>query len=87
MLFGSRGELWANVDFFSGILQKAIGFSINEFPQNFAIGRMPGWLTQAKEIIIQDAKIVRPRQVYVGPGLRAVPKIDVRGAVEELKFR
>jgi citrate synthase len=61
-------KLYPNVDFYSGIIMRAIGIPINMFTVIFAIGRMPGWIAQWKE---QDAdgklKIARPRQIYIGP--------------------
>src|SRR6266699_2045662 len=63
-------KLYPNVDFYSGIIMRAIGIPLEMFPVIFAIGRMPGWIANFKEIS-EDAKsrIYRPRQVYVGPGL------------------
>ena len=63
-------KLYPNVDFYSGIIMRAIGIPLEMFPVIFAIGRMPGWIANFKEIS-EDAKsrIYRPRQVYVGAGL------------------
>jgi citrate synthase len=63
-------RLYPNVDFYSGIIMRAIGIPLEMFPVIFAIGRMPGWIANFKEIS-EDPKsrIYRPRQVYVGPGL------------------
>ena len=63
-------KLYPNVDFYSGIIMRAIGIPLEMFPVIFAIGRMPGWIANFKEIG-EDSKsrIYRPRQVYVGPGL------------------
>jgi citrate synthase len=60
-------KLYPNVDFYSGIIYRAIGIPLNMFPVMFAIGRMPGWIAHWKEMI-QDptTKIGRPFQVYVG---------------------
>jgi len=63
-------KLYPNVDFYSGIIMRAIGIPLEMFPVIFAIGRMPGWIANYKEI--QDdskGRIYRPRQVYVGPAL------------------
>lgn len=61
-------KLYPNVDFYSGIIMKAIGIPVNMFTVMFAIGRMPGWIAQWKEQKNEaDAKIARPRQIYVGP--------------------
>ncbi|HEY1628295.1 MAG TPA: citrate synthase [Tepidisphaeraceae bacterium] len=61
-------KLYPNVDFYSGIIMKAIGIPVNMFTVMFAIGRMPGWIAQWKEQAMEgDTKIARPRQIYVGP--------------------
>ena len=61
-------KLYPNVDFYSGIIMRAIGLPVEMFPVMFAIGRMPGWIANYKEIM-EDPKtrICRPRQVYNGP--------------------
>ncbi len=61
-------KLYPNVDFYSGMILRAMGIPLNMFTVMFAIGRMPGWIANWKEIN-DDAKgrIYRPRQVYVGP--------------------
>ena len=64
-------KLYPNVDFYSGIIYQAMGFPVAMFPVLFAIGRMPGWLSQWQENSTDSAqKIARPRQVYVGEPLR-----------------
>ena len=66
-------KLYPNVDFYSGIIYQAMGFPVEMFPVLFAIGRMPGWLAQWEEgILDSEQKIARPRQIYVGPELRHV---------------
>jgi citrate synthase len=61
-------NLYPNVDFYSGILLRAIGIPTNMFTVCFAIGRLPGWIAQWKEQHEDPTgKILRPRQVYVGP--------------------
>ncbi len=61
-------KLYPNVDFYSGIILRAIGIPLNMFTVMFAIGRMPGWIANWKEIHNdKDGRIYRPRQVYVGP--------------------
>jgi citrate synthase len=61
-------KLYPNVDFYSGIIMQAIGIPINMFTVMFAIGRMPGWIANFKEIADdQDGHISRPRQIYNGP--------------------
>jgi len=65
--FVSR-KLYPNVDFYSGIIYKAIGIPTNMFTVMFAIGRTPGWIAQWKEMIeAPGSKIGRPRQIYTGP--------------------
>jgi citrate synthase len=64
--FVSR-KLYPNVDFYSGLIYRAIGFPKNMFTNCFAIGRLPGWIAQWKEMIeAPETKIGRPRQIYVG---------------------
>jgi len=64
-------KLYPNVDFYSGILQRAIGIPTDMFTVMFAIGRMPGWIAHWKEQYDNpEARIIRPRQVYVGPAER-----------------
>ena len=64
-------KLYPNVDFYSGIIYQAMGFPVAMFPVLFAIGRMPGWLAQWQESTTDpEQKISRPRQIYVGQGLR-----------------
>jgi citrate synthase len=65
--FTSR-KLYPNVDFYSGIIYRAIGIPTNMFTVMFAIGRVPGWIAQWKEMLESpNAKIGRPRQIYTGP--------------------
>ncbi len=64
-------RLYPNVDFYSGIIYQAMGFPVEMFPVLFAIGRMPGWLAQWQEgLLDQEQKITRPRQIYVGSAER-----------------
>ncbi len=61
-------KLYPNVDFYSGIIMKAIGIPVNMFTVMFAIGRMPGWIAQWKEQADEpESRIARPRQIYTGP--------------------
>jgi citrate synthase len=61
-------RLYPNVDFYSGIIYKAIGIPINMFTVMFAIGRLPGWIANWKEMMESPlTKIGRPRQIYTGP--------------------
>ncbi|HCN08204.1 MAG TPA: citrate (Si)-synthase, partial [Lentisphaeria bacterium] len=72
-------KLFPNVDFYSGIIYKALGFPTNMFTVLFAIGRMPGWIAQWKEMTnASDAKIGRPRQIYTGAQNRDYVPIDQR---------
>ncbi len=64
-------RLYPNVDFYSGIIYQAMGFPVEMFPVLFAIPRMAGWLAHWQEMILdKEQKIVRPRQIYIGPGER-----------------
>ncbi|GAB2490590.1 citrate synthase [Luteococcus sediminum] len=63
-------KLYPNVDFYSGILLRAIGIPLNMFTVMFAIGRMPGWIANWREVNMDPSgRIQRPRQVYTGPEL------------------
>ncbi len=67
-------HLYPNVDFYTGVIYKALGFPSSMFTALFAIGRLPGWIAQWHEMINDPAtKIGRPRQVYTGPAERDVP--------------
>jgi citrate synthase len=67
-------RLYPNVDFYTGVIYKALGFPAPMFTVLFALGRLPGWIAQWREMIEDPAtKIGRPRQVYVGPELRDLP--------------
>jgi citrate synthase len=59
-------KLYPNVDFYSGLVLKAIGIPVNMFPVMFAIGRMPGWIANWREVALGPNKIHRPRQIYDG---------------------
>ncbi len=59
-------RLYPNVDFYSGIIYRALGIPTNMFTVMFAIGRLPGWIAQWKEMRVNKEPIGRPRQVYVG---------------------
>ena len=63
--FTSR-KLYPNVDFYSGLIYQAMGFPLEMFPVLFAIPRTAGWLAHWQEMLDQDAKIARPRQLYIG---------------------
>ena len=76
--FVSR-QLYPNVDFYSGIILRAMGIPVNMFTVMFAIGRMPGWIAHWKEVRDSDSRIYRPRQVYQGPTERDYVPMDKRG--------
>ena len=63
--FTSR-RLYPNVDFYSGLIYQAMGFPLEMFPVLFAIPRTAGWLAHWQEMLDQDSKIARPRQLYIG---------------------
>ena len=68
--FVSR-KLYPNVDFYTGVIYKAMGFPTRMFTVLFALGRLPGWIAQWREMIVDPStKIGRPRQVYTGPAER-----------------
>jgi len=72
-------HLYPNVDFYSGIVLRALGIPTNMFPVMFAIGRLPGWIAQWKESMDDpEWRLCRPRQVYIGPPERAYIDIDER---------
>jgi citrate synthase len=74
-----KRKLYPNVDFYSGLIYKAVGIPTTMFPVLFAIGRMPGWIAQWKEMKNDPkSKIGRPRQIYVGPAERPFVPIDQR---------
>jgi citrate synthase len=73
-------NLYPNVDFYSGIVLRAIGIPTNMFTVMFAIGRLPGWIAQWKESMDDpDWRLCRPRQLYVGPTVTHYVPIDERG--------
>ena len=75
--FVSR-KLYPNVDFYSGIIYRALGIPTDMFTVMFAIGRLPGWIAQWKEMRINKEPIGRPRQVYTGHPLRDFKTMDKR---------
>jgi citrate synthase len=75
--FVSR-KLYPNVDFYSGIIYRALGIPTDMFTVMFAIGRLPGWIAQWKEMRINKEPIGRPRQVYTGYPLRDFKPMDKR---------
>jgi citrate synthase len=76
--FVSR-KLYPNVDFYSGILYRAMGIPTNMFTVMFAIGRLPGWLAHWREQRDEDtSRIYRPRQIYTGATQRDYVALDQR---------
>ncbi|HEY7397901.1 MAG TPA: citrate synthase [Gaiellaceae bacterium] len=74
--FVSR-RLYPNVDFYSGLIYQAMGYSTDYFTVLFALGRLPGWIAQWEEMLTDpEQKIARPRQLYVGSGER--PYVPIR---------
>ncbi len=73
-------KLYPNVDFYSGLIYRAMGFPTKMFPVLFAMGRLPGWIAHWKEMMESPStKIGRPRQIYTGPTERKYASIDQRG--------
>jgi citrate synthase len=67
-------KLYPNVDFYSGIIYKAMGIPTDMFTVMFALGRLPGWIAQWKELRESNQAISRPRQIYTGHNVRTYPK-------------
>ncbi len=66
-----KRKLYPNVDFYSGLIYQAMKFPVEMFPVLFAIGRTSGWVAQWEEMLTDpEQKIARPRQIYLGPGIR-----------------
>jgi citrate synthase len=73
-------NLYPNVDFYSGIVLRAIGIPLNMFTVMFAIGRLPGWISQWKESTEDSrTRLHRPRQIYIGQNEREYIPIEERG--------
>jgi citrate synthase len=73
-------KLYPNVDFYSGLIYRAMGFPTQMFPVLFAMGRLPGWIAHWKEMMESPAtKIGRPRQIYTGATKRPYVPVDERG--------
>ncbi len=74
-----KRKLYPNVDFYSGLIYQAMGYPTEYFTVLFALGRMPGWLSQWEEMLLdKDQKIARPRQIYTGKGERPFVPIEKR---------
>ncbi len=77
--FFTERKLYPNVDFYTGVIYKAMGFPTKMFTVLFALGRLPGWIAQWREMMSDPAtKIGRPRQVYIGSPERHVPPFQAR---------
>jgi citrate synthase len=75
-------RLYPNVDFYSGVILRAMGIPVNMFTVIFAMGRMPGWIANWKEVHDSGSALYRPRQVYVGQGERPYMPIEERGRAD-----
>ena len=75
--FSSR-KLFPNVDFYSGIIYRALGIPVEMFTVMFALGRMPGWISQWKEMRESKQPIGRPRQIYTGAAKRDYVPVEKR---------
>jgi citrate synthase len=74
-----KRKLYPNVDFYSGLIYQAMGYPTEYFTVLFALGRMPGWLAQWEEMLLdKDQKIARPRQIYTGKEERPFVPIEKR---------
>jgi citrate synthase len=71
-------RLYPNVDFYSGLIYQAMGFPIEMFPVMFAIPRTAGWMAHWAEMLEQDSRIARPRQLYAGPAERHYEEMSAR---------
>lgn len=71
-------KLYPNVDFYSGIIYRALGIPVEMFTPMFALGRLPGWIAQWREMRLNKEPIGRPRQIYTGEPLRDFKPVDKR---------
>lgn len=71
-------KLYPNVDFYSGIIYRAMGIPVEMFTVMFALGRLPGWIAQWREMRLNKEPIGRPRQVYTGENLRKFTELNER---------
>jgi citrate synthase len=75
-----KRKLYPNVDFYSGLIYQAMGYPTDYFTILFALGRMPGWLAQWEEMLLDtDTKIARPRQIFTGYDQREFVPMAMRG--------
>lgn len=73
-----KRKLYPNVDFYSGIIYRALGIPTDMFTVMFAMGRLPGWIAQWREMVLNKEPIGRPRQIYVGETKRAYKTLEDR---------
>ncbi len=73
-----KRKLYPNVDFYSGIIYRAMGIPVDMFTVMFALGRLPGWIAQWKEMRLRKEPIGRPRQLYIGENLRKFKTVNNR---------
>jgi citrate synthase len=73
-----KRKLYPNVDFYSGIIYRAMGIPVEMFTVMFAIGRLPGWIAQWKEMAENEEPIGRPRQIYTGENERDYVTLENR---------
>ncbi|EZH72668.1 type II citrate synthase [Aquimarina atlantica] len=71
-------KLYPNVDFYSGIIYRALGIPTEMFTVMFALGRLPGWIAQWKEMRLRKEPIGRPRQIYIGENSRSFVELENR---------
>ncbi|MGO1199337.1 MAG: citrate/2-methylcitrate synthase, partial [Dermabacteraceae bacterium] len=80
-------KLYPNVDFYTGLIYKAIGFPTEMFTVLFSIGRLPGWIAQWEEMVHDpETKIGRPRQIYTGHAERDYQEMGERTGTSELRL-
>jgi citrate synthase len=78
-------KLYPNIDFYSGIIFRAVGVPTNMYPVFFAIGRLPGWIAHWREATANNRlQIARPRQIYTGPAKQSYVPVDQRPARKSL---
>ncbi len=73
-----KRKLYPNVDFYSGIIYRAMGIPVDMFTVMFALGRLPGWIAQWREMRLRKEPIGRPRQLYIGENLRKFKSLNNR---------
>ncbi len=73
-----KRKLYPNVDFYSGIIYRAMGIPVDMFTVMFALGRLPGWIAQWREMRLRKEPIGRPRQLYIGENLRKFQMLNNR---------